>query len=165
MPNKAEIIAVIRQWMEAFAMRSMQGMTRYVKAEGLSMQQFSLMMRLYYGGECEVNDIGRLFETSDAAASQLVERLVKAGLAERTEDPDDRRVRRIALAAKGRALIDRGIDERYRWVDALVGYLPAAQRAEVERTLALLGEAEKKLPPLEQIARGPGGATKRSKQC
>jgi DNA-binding MarR family transcriptional regulator len=163
MPKKTEITAVIRQWMEAFAMRSMQGMTRYVKAEGLTMPQFSLMMRLYYGGECEVHDIGRLFETTDAAASQLVERLVKAGLAERAEDPGDRRVRRIALAAKGRALIDRGVDERYRWVDALVRHLPAEQQTIVQRTLALLVAAEKNLPPIEQMA--PGAALKRSKQC
>jgi hypothetical protein len=43
--------------------------------------------------------------------------------------PEDRRVRHVDLSAKGRELIDRGIRERYRWVDDLVDELHADQRA------------------------------------
>lgn len=149
MQDIREIVAVIREWMETFIMRSMRDMSRYVKTTGLSMPQFSLLMRLYYGGGCEVHDIGRQFEVSSAAASQLVERLVQSGLVARTENPDDRRARRIALSTKGRALIDRGIEERYRWVNELVAGLGAEERSGVLKSLPLLIEAEKKLPSIE----------------
>ena len=55
------------------------------------MPLLSLPMRLHYGGGCGVNDIGKGFGVSGAAVSQMVERLVQAGLVARVEDPDDRR--------------------------------------------------------------------------
>ncbi len=110
MQETRDTVNAIRQWMETFTMRSMQDMTRYVRNCGLSMAQFSLLMRLYHGGGCEVHDIGQEFGVSSAAASQLVDRLVQGGLVARTENPEDRRVRRIALSAKGRALIDRIVE-------------------------------------------------------
>jgi DNA-binding MarR family transcriptional regulator len=136
--------------MEAFIMRSFDAMNRYVKAAGLSMPQFSLLMRLYHGGDCEVHDIGQHFDVSSAAASQLVDRLVQAGLVARSERPEDRRVRQVALTRKGRALIDRGIEERNRWVDDLVERLSEKERAAVLRALPSLIEAEQSLPQLER---------------
>ncbi len=149
MQETRDTVTAIRQWMETFMMRSMQDMTRYVRNSGLSMAQFSLLMRLYHGGGCEVHDIGREFGVSSAAASQLVDRLVQGGLVARTENPEDRRARRIALSAKGRALIDRGIEERYRWVNDLVAAMASEERSGVLKSLPLLLEAEKKLPSIE----------------
>ena len=83
-----------------------------------------------------------------AAASQMVERLVQGGLVGRTENPDDRRVRQITITTRGRALVDKGMHERYRWVDDLIGFLSPDQRAVVLKSLPVLIEAEKKLPPL-----------------
>ena len=147
-----ELRTIVRIWAEAFMMRSMRDMGRYVKTTGLSMPQFSLLMRLYYKGGCEVHDIGRHFDVSSAAASQLVDRLVHAGLVERTEIPSDRRARQIELSQKGRALIDTGVQERYRWVDDVVAALPAKERAALLASLPHLVEAEKALPGRE----GPG---------
>jgi len=141
-----EIRGVIREFIEGIAMRSMRDMTRYVKSTALSMPQFSLLMRLYYGGGCEVHDIGRDFDVSSAAASQLVDRLVQSGLVARTENPEDRRVRQIELSAKGRALVDKGIEQRYRWVDELVSVLSSEERSVLLASLPLLIAAEKRLP-------------------
>jgi DNA-binding MarR family transcriptional regulator len=76
----------------------------------------------------------------------MVDRLVHAGLVARAEDPGDRRARQVELSGKGRQLIDRGIRERYRWVDDLVDELPADQKTSVLRFLPSLIEAEKRLP-------------------
>jgi DNA-binding MarR family transcriptional regulator len=146
MKRNGEVALVLRQWMEAVAMRSLGDWRRFVRSSGLSMPQLSLLMRLYYGGGCGVHDIGKGFGVSSAAASQMVERLVQTGLVARGEDPDDRRARQIALSSKGRALIDRGIQERYRWVEDLVEELGAGQRTSVLRFLPQLIEAEKRLP-------------------
>ncbi len=141
-----QIAGVVRQWVEASDRRSLAEWRRFVRGAGLSMPQLSVLMRLYYGGGCGVHDIGSGLAVSSAAASQMVDRLVQAGLVDRGENPQDRRARRVALSARGRQLIDRGIRERYRWVDDLVGELPADRRASVLRILPSLIEAEKKLP-------------------
>jgi DNA-binding MarR family transcriptional regulator len=146
MHTTREVSVVIRQWMEASAMRSFTDWRQFVRGAGLSMPQLSLLMRLYYGGGCGVHEIGKGFGVSSAAASQMVDRLVQAGLVARVESPEDRRVRHVELSAKGRELIDRGIRERYRWVDDLVDELPADQRASVLSFLPSLIEAEKRLP-------------------
>jgi MarR family 2-MHQ and catechol resistance regulon transcriptional repressor len=146
MHTTREVSLVIRQWMEASAMRSLTDWRRFVRSAGLSMPQLSLLMRLYYGGGCGVHDIGKGFGVSSAAVSQMVDRLVQARLVARVESPEDRRVRHVELSAKGRELIDKGIRERYRWVDDLVDELPADQRASVLRFLPSLIEAEKRIP-------------------
>jgi len=145
MRDTSDITAVIRQWMESFFMRSMRDWTCYVRTTGLSLPQFGLLTRLYHGGGCEVHEIGEHFAVTSAAASQLVERLVQAGLVERTENPADRRARQIALTAKGRSLVERGIEQRHRWVDELASGLTAAERAAVRKTLPTLLEVEKRL--------------------
>ena len=146
MQETKQVKALLRDWVESFTMRSMHGMSLYARAAGLSMPQFSLLMRLFHTGGCEVHDIGNQFEVSAGAASQLVDRLVQGGLVVRTEDPQDRRVRQIALSSRGRAFIQKGIAERYRWVDELVEGLGAQERAGLARWLPPLIEAEKALP-------------------
>jgi DNA-binding MarR family transcriptional regulator len=146
MHEKKELRTKLRDWMETFMVRSMQGTGVYLKDKGLSMPQFSLMMRLYHVGECEVHDIGEVFDISAAGASQLVDKLVQNGLVVRAESPDDRRVRRIALTAKGRALIDQGVDQRYRWLDDLLANMTGDDQAAVLKSLSVMLEAEKKLP-------------------
>jgi DNA-binding MarR family transcriptional regulator len=146
MQETRRIRALLRDWVERFTMRSMHGMSLYARSAGLSMPQFSLLMRLYHGGGCEVHDIGTQFEVSAGAASQLVDRLVQGGLVVRSEDPQDRRVRQIALSDQGRAFIQKGITERYRWVDELVEVLGAQEKAGLVKWLPALMEAEKSLP-------------------
>jgi DNA-binding MarR family transcriptional regulator len=54
--------------------------------------------------------MGELADCLDAAsmstATQMADRLVRLGLVDRSGDPDDRRLVRIALSAKGRSLHD-----------------------------------------------------------
>jgi DNA-binding MarR family transcriptional regulator len=109
------------------------------------MPQFGVLMFLYHGGQCGVHDVGQRLEVTDAAASQIIERLVQAGLVARTENPTDRRARLIALTDKGCALVEQGISERHRWLDELVAALDEERRHAVLAALPLLIEAEKRL--------------------
>ena len=145
MSNTAQLAEITRQWMDVFMHRSMSGWRQYAKATGLSMPQFSLLMRLHYHGDCGISDISDHMDTSNAAASQLVEKLVQNELLERTEDPNDRRAKHVNLSAKGRDLIKKGISERNRWVNELVAELDADQRATVAEALVILTEAARKL--------------------
>jgi DNA-binding MarR family transcriptional regulator len=136
-----ELADSVRQLMESVFMRAMKDWTRYVKSTGLSVPQFGLLMRLFHGGGCAVQDVGAHFDITSAAASQLVEKLVQAGLVERAEDPDDRRARRLTLTARGRSLVKNSIEERYRWVSEALHMLPADARNAVRRALPVLQSA------------------------
>ena len=136
---------IVRQWVQTITIRSLHGMAHYARAQCLSMPQYSILMRLRYADGCAVHDIGRMFDISPAAASQLVEKLVQAGFAARTEDPADRRARRIAITAKGRALVARGLAERFQWVDELVDSLAPRERAALVSSLRPLVEKERTL--------------------
>jgi DNA-binding MarR family transcriptional regulator len=135
----------IREWMDVFMHRSMRGWTRFAKSTGLSMPQFSILMQLHHKGLCGMSEISERFDISNAAASQLVEKLVHAGYLERAEDPSDRRAKLLKLSPSGAKLVEEGINERYRWMDKLTKNLSAEERAKVAEALNILTEAAKKV--------------------
>lgn len=141
MPKSVQISQSLRQWMDVFMHRSMRGMNHFAKSTGLSMPQFSIMMQLHYRGACGVSEISERFDVSTAAASQLVDKLFQAGYLERTEDPSDRRAKLLTLSARGRELIEHGIEERYRWMDELAGSMNADDRTKVAEALTILTKA------------------------
>ena len=145
MNSTTELVEIIRRWLDIAMHRSMRDRTHFAKAKGLSMTQFGLLMQLHYRGNCGVSDVSERFEITNPAASQLVYKLVQGNLVERAEDPNDRRAKQIQLSTKGKAMIERSIGERYRWVDELVTNLNAEERAKIAEALTLLTEAAAKL--------------------
>jgi DNA-binding MarR family transcriptional regulator len=139
------LTTAMREWAEVFMARSMREWHRYVKSTGLSMPQFSVLMRLYHRGGCGISDISEQLDATPAAASQMVDRLLKEGWVERAEDPNDRRAKQVTLSAKGRALIENGMEARNRWTASLLAYLPADQHAKITEALRQLAEATRKL--------------------
>ena len=126
--------------MDVFMHRSMRSWSHFTKATGLSMPQFSVLMQLHYKGACGMSEISERFDVTAAAASQMVDKLVQAGYIERTEDPSDRRAKLLKLSAKGAALVDGGIQERYRWMDEVVNTLSVEEMVKVSEALSLLTE-------------------------
>src|SRR3990172_2296967 len=147
MSTAKQLNAALRAWAEVFMARSMHEWMRFVKGSGLSMPQFSALMRLYYRGECGISDISAHLDVTAAAASQLVEGLVQKGLLERVENPRDRRAKQVSITPKGRALIQKGIEVRNQWIEKLAVHLTAEQRATVVAALKYLTQAAEQLEP------------------
>jgi DNA-binding MarR family transcriptional regulator len=147
-----EFSQAIRQWMDVFMHRSMHGWGLFAKSTGLSMPQFSILMQLHHKGVCGVSDISERFDITNAAASQLVDKLVQSGFIKRDEDPNDRRAKLLNLSEKGKKLIQHGIEERYRWVDELAGKLTIEERAKVTEALNIMTQAARELEaePIQQ---------------
>jgi DNA-binding MarR family transcriptional regulator len=131
--------------MDVFMHRSMRGWTHFAKTTGLSMPQFSILMQLHHKGPCGMSEISERFDISNAAASQLVEKLVQSEHIERAEDPSDRRAKVLQLTPKGKDLIEAGFKERYKWMDELVSNLKAEEREKVVEALTILTEAAKNM--------------------
>lgn len=141
-PTKA-LTEVIREWSEVFMHRSMRDFRKFMDETGLSFSQISILMRLLHGGNAGVSEIGGQLGVSNAAASQAVDRLVQLGLIERTEDPIDRRAKKLALTPEGRRLIEQGIQIRSKWVEGLTDALTPEQQSMIISALTLLTAAAK----------------------
>lgn len=145
MTSTSQLIQTIRHFMDFAMHHSMRERAHFAKATGLSMPQFGILMQLHYRGNCGVSDIGERFDITNAAASQLVEKLVQSRLIQREEDPSDRRAKLLNLTDKGRNLIQRGLERRYRWVDQLAGKLSAEEREIVSEALKIMSQAAEEL--------------------
>ena len=141
MSSTKELTEVVREWSEVFMRRSGRDFKRFMDETGLSFSQLNVLMRLYHGGNSGVSEIGEQMGVSSAAASQAIDRLVLQGLIERTEDPIDRRAKRLALTPKGRTLIESGIEARSRWIEGLTEALTPEQQNMTISALTLLTRA------------------------
>jgi len=145
MSSSPQLIQTMRRFMDTAMHYSMRASGHFMKVRGLSTPQFSLLMQLHYRGVCGMSQISEQFEITPPAASQLVDKLVQNGLVHREEDPHDRRAKSLKLTDKGKELIQRGIEERYRWVDQLAGKLTAEERAKVTEALNIMTGAAKEM--------------------
>ena len=121
----------------------MTGFVRYARECGLSMSQAGVLFRLLGHGHGHrtmtgVSDIGNHLGVSSAAASQLLDRLVQQGLILRSEDPEDRRAKRISLTGQGRKVVEGGMKGRERWFHALAEKMTDEERATVLAGLEIL---------------------------
>lgn len=145
MGSHPEFIQTIRQFMDTAMHRALHERLHFAKSLGLSMPQFSILIQLHFRGVCGMSEVSERFEITPAAASQLVDKLVQSGLIRREEDPHDRRAKCLDLTDKGRQLIQRNLEERYRWADELAEKLTAEERAKVTEALNIMNRAAQKL--------------------
>ncbi len=143
---------VIIHWAGVFMRRSAHDFMQTMKSENLSMTQISTLMHLYYHPDLDVSSIGTFTGVTNAAASQMIERLVQQGLLRRTEDPADRRMKKLALTDKGRKLIEATIEARKRWMEELTGLLSPVQQEDIIQSISLLTKAAEQLEQ-QQISR------------
>jgi DNA-binding MarR family transcriptional regulator len=110
-----------------------------IEDSGLTLTQLKALMALQAGqGEpCPVKRIAEGLGITPPAATRAVDALYDRGLVDRTEDSEDRRVKRIAITAAGRDLVETVISQRLANLEAFAAALSAAQR----RKLAAAFEA------------------------
>src|SRR6266478_9093873 len=89
--------------------KAMQAITRYALAglekSGLGDSDFRVLEALLHKGPLPVNVIGPKVFLTPGSISTAVDRLFSKGLVSREENPEDRRIRLIALTESGKALI------------------------------------------------------------
>ncbi len=130
--------------LEHFLGKMIQDFMLAMHRTGLSGPQIHALLYIFHNEECQVSDIARLSESSAAAASQLVERLVQQGLVERREDPENRRIKKLRLTEKSLRLIHEAVISNRSLAD-LIASLPAAHRRTVQAALGHLAEASRQL--------------------
>ena len=135
-------------WIDLLMRHSMPDLLHFARQHDLSMSQLGALFHIQHSGSSGVSGLGVDLGVTSAGASQMLERLVQQELVTRTEDPHDRRLRRIVLTDKGRQLLQASVRARQRWLAALINDLTPAESAQVAATLALLlARAHQSEPP------------------
>jgi DNA-binding MarR family transcriptional regulator len=115
---------------------------RVIEECGLSLTQCKALLELGGLGQAteprQVSDLAETFGVSVPSMSRAVDALVKKRLATRLEDPDDRRVRRVAITAKGKQLVDTLVVVRQAGMEAFAASLTAAQRRKLDAAIDAL---------------------------
>jgi DNA-binding MarR family transcriptional regulator len=118
---------------------------------GLTMAQMVALMILQKMGTMSVSSVAACIKLSPAAASHMVDRLVVAGLVGRSEDPADRRQKRVAITGAGRELIQRTSEQRTREFTRILARLSAEAQSHLQRALARVVEELQNLPDREEV--------------
>ncbi len=71
-----------------------------------------------------ISEIARRLGLSQAAAGRNVDQLVRLGITERQESPDDRRVKLVSLSPRGFEIADQHIEQKRRAIRTVTERLP-----------------------------------------
>jgi DNA-binding MarR family transcriptional regulator len=128
----------------AFFLRCMGGASsevfRVIDDSGLTFSQMKVLVELDSPDEDArtVTALSDELGISPASASRAADGLVRKKLLTRVEDPDDRRVRRLALTPGSRELADRIISARLAGLEEFTASLSTDERRKLEAALDTL---------------------------
>lgn len=117
---------------------SLGNFMRFAKEKNYSILQLSALIHLSQIEECNVSDLGSEFGVTNAAISQLLEKMVQQGLVHRSEDPQDRRNKVLILTEEGKQIANESLFERQKWLSKLVKILTDEEQAQVDTAFRLL---------------------------
>ena len=110
----------------------MRGAFRHGKNElfkcKITMPQFLVLSFLYHQGESNMTALAKYMNVSTAAITGIAERLVRDNYAVRTYEPDDRRIIKIKLTARGNELLKRINQQRRQVTMRVFGKLAPSDR-------------------------------------
>ncbi|NPV87721.1 MAG: MarR family transcriptional regulator [Anaerolineae bacterium] len=133
-------LETFRKAIEQLMRLSMHDFWRYAKSQGLSMSQMMALRQIHYRDDCNISSISDELGITSAASSQLLDRLVQQGLVIRSEHPQDRRNKQLALSEKGQRILQEGLQARQRWIQTLIERLNDEERQKVSEALHILIE-------------------------
>src|SRR3954468_23960203 len=101
----------------------------------LSFSQLKALHFLHGEEDLSVKALGESLGLSLAAISRAADELVQRGLVDRTEDPSDRRMKRLRLTDAGHELVQKMRELRMAGFEQFVATLSAKERAQLTKAL------------------------------
>jgi|SRR3954471_5634936 MarR family 2-MHQ and catechol resistance regulon transcriptional repressor len=125
-------------------MKAMRALTRYAAAgieeTGLGLSDFAVLEVLLHRGPLPVNTIGPVVDLTPGSISTAVDRLFAKDLVSRVESSEDRRVRIVALTARGKTLIDSAFRKHSTQMRRVFGELSVEELRGLEGALKKVGK-------------------------
>ena len=116
-----------------------------IQESGLGDSDFRVLEVLLHKGPLPVNVIGPKVFLTPGSISTAVDRLFSKGLVSRVEDPEDRRIRLVALTESGKALIVPIYQKHAEDIRRVFGDFTAPELRQLERLLKKAGNQADKL--------------------
>ncbi len=124
--------------------KAMRSLTRYgvsaIEGTGLGESDFRVLEVLLHKGPLPVNTIGPIVGLTPGSISVAVDRLVEKSLVSRVESDEDRRVRIVALTAKGKGLIGPAFRKHSEQMRRVFSDLSPQELCDLETTLKKIGK-------------------------
>ena len=147
----AKLANLIEEMMSHIHRRSADDTLAVMNEAGLTMAQMVALHLLTHLGPVSVSSIAACLKLSPPATSHLVDRMVVAGLVGRSEDPFDRRHKRIEITSTGRDLIEGTNERRTREFTRVLSSLTGEVQAQFGRVLARVVTELKGLPDRDEV--------------
>src|SRR5580765_3698124 len=147
----AKLANLIEETMSHIHRRSADDTLAVMNEVGLTMAQMVALHLLTHLGPVSVSSIAACLKLSPPATSHLVDRMVVAGLVGRTEDPVDRRHKRIEITSTGRDLIEGTNERRTREFTRVLSSLTGDAQAQFGRALERVVTELKGLPDRDEV--------------
>lgn len=101
----------------------------------ITLPQFLILDFLSKNNESKMKDLAHFMGVTTAAMTGIVDRLVKYDYAMRVFDPQDRRIIKIRLLAKGLNLVKKINQQRHRMIIKIFGRITAKERQDYLKIL------------------------------
>lgn len=152
----AELSALVNELLSYVHRRSAGDSLALMNEASLTMPQLVTLHMLTHADNRSVGAIAACLRLSPPATSHLIDRLVRARLVARTEDPEDRRQKRVSITEAGRELVERINNERSREVSLVLARVNPVLRRQFAEVLERVVDELAALPiPGMGPARGP----------
>jgi DNA-binding MarR family transcriptional regulator len=104
--EREELISQLERTQQEFERRALSAMADPLIATPLTMQQLKVLAMIALdAGTATGVTLAALLKVSVGSMSAMIDRLVDHGMVQRTEDPEDRRVRRLTATAEGSQMV------------------------------------------------------------
>ncbi len=105
-------------------------MQKHIGGWQCSLLEVEALRYVKEAGRPHMREIAKNFHVTPPAATLMIDRLVTMKLLARVLDPGDRRSVRVALTAKGRKLLERGMAKKIDGMKKIFGTLTPAERTQ-----------------------------------
>ena len=144
MTSKTEFLNTIENWAKLYFFQSLTDFFNYLKQTELSLLQAYALAYLYYKGPIKISELCEHMMVSPGAASQMVDRLEKLEMVARLSDPEDRRVRKVALLEKGDKFMQENFAFSQNWLSEIPTNITPEQEGQITAVLSILMQSSGK---------------------
>ena len=126
-----------------FSLAESSSMDRMIELDVSFTQARTMFLLAHTDGPLAINAIATQLGLSVAATGRTIDQLVKLGIVERQENPDDRRVKLVSLSPTGFEVADQQIEQKRQAVRKFVDRLSATEAENLTQALRpiLAGES------------------------
>jgi len=141
MADETGFLETVENWAKLYFFQSLTDFFNYLKCSDLSLLQGYALTYLYFKGPIRISDLCEHMMVSPGAASQMVDRLEKLEMVERTSDPEDRRVRKVLVLEKGEKFVQENFIFSQSWLGEIPANISDDQKEQITNILSMFVES------------------------